>query len=100
MSPSDRNIEDDASEDELMNTVIALCPSFQPLVEWVSVSPAERSFVIRSTVQGVAIVLQITCDTGQSWSVVEEMSLQEASSFAAIRKKCRSALDLYEMWEK
>jgi hypothetical protein len=100
MSPIDRNTEDDLSEDELMNTVIALCPSFQPLVEWVSVSPAERSFVIRSTIQGVAIVLQITSETGQSWSVVEEMSLREATSFAVIRKRCQNALDLYELWEK
>lgn len=83
-----------------MNTVIALCPSFQPLLEWVSESPAERSFVIRSTVQGVAVVLQITSETGQAWSVVEEMSLQEALSFATIRQKCLNAIDLYEMWEK
>jgi hypothetical protein len=100
MSHSNRSIEDGASEDELMNTVIALCPSFQPLVEWVSACPAERSFVIRSTVQGVAVVLQITSETGQAWSVVEEMSLHEALSFATIRQKCLNAIDLYEMWEK
>ena len=100
MCKSDHTIDDDPSEDELMNTVIALCPSFQPLVEWVSVSPAERSFVIRSTIQGVAIVLQITSQTGQSWSVVEELTMQEAKSFSAIRAKCTKALDLYEMWDK